>query len=291
MSSEAASIPPPPMESAPDDLPAPRPGAGDDPGWRPITSLFALLAGFGGAIVGAIAIGLIAGLFGASLTDPPPSVAIIGTVVQDLCLVAAALFFARLAARPRPSHFGLQATRLWPAAGWAALAYATFYAFTAGWVALLGTKPVDENLPKQLGADKSTVALIAVALLVSVVAPMAEEFFFRGYFYGALRNWNVLGATLITGLVFGSIHAGSAQWEFLLPLAFFGAALCWLRQRTGSLYPGIVLHCANNSIAFGVSQHWGWEIGALFLGSVSVFWVVAILIRTRWHEAAAVPAV
>ena len=101
----------------------------------------------------------------------------------------------------------------------------------------------------------------------------------------------MLGATLITGLVFGSIHAGSAQWEFLLPLAFFGAALCWLRERTGSLYPGIVLHCANNSIAFGVSQHWGWQIGALFLGSVSVFWVIAILIRTRWDASAAVPAV
>ena len=158
----------------PRPAPAPRRGAGDDPGWRPITSLFALLAGFGGAIVGAIVVGLIAGLFGASLTDPPPSVAIIGTVVQDVCLVAAALFFARLAARPRPSHFGLRAARLWPAVGWAALAYATFYAFTAAWVALLGTKPVDENLPKQLGADKSTVALIAVALLVSVVAPMCR---------------------------------------------------------------------------------------------------------------------
>ena len=287
--SSAASIPPPPLHPAPDDPPTPR-RTGDDRDWRPITSLFALLGGFGGAILGAVVVGLIAGLFGASLTDPPPSVSIIGTVVQDICLIGAALYFAHLAARPLPSHFGLRAARPWPAVGWAALAYTAFYAFTAAWVALLGTKPVDENLPKQLGADKSTVALVAVALLVSVVAPLAEEFFFRGYFYGALRNWNVLGAALITGLTFGAIHAGSAQWEFLLPLAFFGASLCWLRERTGSLYPGIVLHCANNSIAFGVSQHWGWEIGVLFLGSVAVFWVVAIVVRTRWDASAAVPA-
>ncbi|MDP9346401.1 MAG: CPBP family intramembrane metalloprotease [Actinomycetota bacterium] len=289
MSSEAASIPPPSLQTAPDDPPGPGRGALDDPGWRPVTSLFALLAGFGGAIFGAIVVGLVAGLLGASLTDPPPAVSIIGTVVQDVCLVASALFFARLAARPRPSHFGLRAARTWPAVGWAALAYAGFYGFTAAWVALLGTKPADENLPKELGADKSTLALVSVAVLVSVVAPMAEEFFFRGYFYGALRNWNVWGAALVTGLVFGAIHAGSAQSEFLLPLAFFGVVLCWLRERTGSLYPGIVLHCANNSIAFGVSQHWGWEIGALFLGSVSVFWVVARLVRTRWDAAAAVP--
>jgi membrane protease YdiL (CAAX protease family) len=289
MSSEAASIPPPSLQTAPGDPPGPR-RDGDNPGWRPITSLFALLAGFGGAIFGALVVGLIAGLFGASLTDPPPAVAIIGTVVQDVCLVGSALFFARLAARPLPAHFGLRAVRPWPAAGLALGAYAAFYAFTAAWVALLGTKPVDENLPKELGADKSTVALIAVALLVSVIAPLAEEFFFRGFFYGALRNWSVWGAALTTGLVFGAIHAGSAQWEFLLPLAFFGATLCWLRERTGSLYPGIVLHCANNSIAFGVSQHWGWEIGVLFLASVSVFWVVALLVRTRWDASAAVPA-
>ena len=290
MSSEAASIPPPSFQSAPDDPPAPRRGSGDDPGWRPITSLFALLGGFGGAILGAVVVGLIAGLFGASITDPPASVSIIGTVVQDICLIASALYFAHLAARPLPVHFGLRAARLWPAVGWAALAYIAFYAFTAAWVALLGTKPVDENLPKQLGADKSTIALVAVALLVSVVAPLAEEFFFRGYFYGALRSWNVLGAALITGLTFGAIHAGSAQWEFLLPLAFFGASLCWLRERTGSLYPGVVLHCANNSIAFGVSQHWTWQIAVLFVASVSVFWVVAILVRTRWDAAAAGPA-
>jgi membrane protease YdiL (CAAX protease family) len=288
--SSAASIPPPSLQPAPDDPPAPRRGAGDDPGWRPITSLFALLGGFGGALLGAVVVGLIAGLFGASLTDPPPSVSIIGTVVQDVCLIGSALYFARLAARPLPAQFGLRAVRLWPAAGWALAAYAAFYAFTATWVALLGTKPVDENLPKELGADKSTVALIAVALLVSVVAPLAEEFFFRGYFYGALRNWNVWAATLITGLVFGGIHAGSAPWEFLVPLAFFGASLCWLRERTGSLYPGVVLHCANNSIAFGVSQDWGWEIGLLFLGSVAVFWVFAILVRTRWDASAPVPA-
>ncbi len=287
MSSDAASIPPPPFETAPERPPGIRPDADRRPRWKPWTAFLALVAGFGGAIVGALVIGLIAAAFGASLSDPPPAVAIVGTIFQDVCLVGAALFFARLAARPTPSQFGLRGVRLWPALGWAAAAYATFYAFTAAWVAVLGSNPGDENLPKELGADKSTVALVAVALLVAVVAPLAEEFFFRGYFYGALRNWNRWGAALVTGLVFGAIHAGSAQWEFLLPLAFFGFALCWLRERTGSLYPGIALHCANNSIAFGVTQHWGWEIAVLFAGALAVFWVVAILVRTRWDASAA----
>ena len=59
-----------------------------------------------------------------------------------------------------------------------------------------------------------------MAFLVAVVAPIAEEFFFRGFFFGALRNWRGLWpAAIITGLVFGAIHVGSAEAAFLLPLA------------------------------------------------------------------------
>ena len=134
------------------------------------------------------------------------------------------------------------------------------------WVAILGVNPDDSKLPDELGVNDSTVALLAVAFLVAVVAPIAEEFFFRGFFFGALRNWKgPLPAAILTGLVFGAIHVGSAEAAFLLPLAFFGFTLCLLRERTGSLYPGIALHCVNNSLAFGVSQHWGWQILVLLV--------------------------
>jgi membrane protease YdiL (CAAX protease family) len=35
-------------------------------------------------------------------------------------------------------------------------------------------------------------------------------------------------------------------------LAFFGAALAWLYQRTGSLWPPIIVHAVNNSLAFTI---------------------------------------
>jgi membrane protease YdiL (CAAX protease family) len=169
-----------------------------------------------------------------------------------------------------------------------ALAFVAFYLFTVVWVAIVGGNPDDQKLPKELGADKSTVALVAVAFLVSVVAPVAEEFFFRGFFYGALRNWRgVVPAAVITGLVFGAIHAGSADAEFLPPLAFFGFTLCLLRERTDSLYPCIALHCANNSLAIGVSQDWTWQIPVLFLASLTLIGLCALLVRARWEPAVA----
>ncbi len=144
-----------------------------------------------------------------------------------------------------------------------------FYVVSAIWVTALG---LDERqtLPDELGVAGSTLNLILVIVLITMVAPLGEELFFRGYFFGALRNWKGFWpAAIITGAVFGAIHIGSAPIGFTVPLAFFGFGLCWLYQRTGSLYPCIALHALNNSVALGLTQKWSAaEIGPLMVGAV-----------------------
>jgi CAAX protease family protein len=289
MSTAPSSIPPPSFDVAP-ELPegVERPPRPERPRWKPWMALAALVAAFGGALFGALVIGVIGSAAGSSFTDPSPAVSISSTIVQDLSFIGAALLFANISARPLPDQFGLRATRFWPAVGWMAAAFAAFYAFTLVWVAILGVSPDDTKLPDELGVKDSTYALLAVAFLVAVVAPMAEEFFFRGFFYGSLRNWKgPWPAAVLTGLVFGAIHVGSAEAAFLLPLGFFGFSLCLLRERTGSLYPGIALHCMNNSLAFGVSQHWGWEIPVLFACSLGLIALAGLTVRARWTPAPA----
>jgi membrane protease YdiL (CAAX protease family) len=260
----------------------------DRPGWRPWTAWAALVAAFGAALMGALVVGVIAAIAGADFSNPTPAVNIAATIVQDLCLIGSAVLFASMAGRPLPVQFGLRRTRFWPAVGWMALAFFAFYVFTLVWVSIVGANTDDTKLTDDLGVDRSTVALLGAAFLVSVVAPIAEEFFFRGYFFGALRNWKGLWpAAIITGLVFGGIHVGSAELALLLPLAFFGFVLCLLRERTGSLLPCMVLHCANNSLAFGVSQHWDWQIPVLFVSALSLISLVAVVVRARWRPAVA----
>jgi uncharacterized protein len=289
MSTAPSSIPPPSFGVAP-ELPegVERPPRPEGPRWKPWMAWAALVAAFGGALIGALTIGVIGSAAGSSFAHPSPAVSISSTIVQDLSFIGAALLFANISARPLPEQFGLRATRFWPAVGLMAAAFAAFYAFTLVWVAILGVSPNDTKLPDELGVKDSTYALLAVAFLVAVVAPMAEEFFFRGFFYGALRNWRgPWPAAVLTGLVFGAIHLGSAEAAFLLPLGFFGFSLCLLRERTGSLYPGIALHCMNNSLAFGVSQHWGWEILVLFACALGLISLVGLAVRARWTPAPA----
>lgn len=275
-------FPPPPPPPERPELPEgvePTPVREALPPWRPWTSWVALLGAFAGTLFAALVIGVIAAASGSSISNPTPAVNIASTVAQDLCLIGAAVLFARIAATPRPWQFGLRPTRLWPALGWMAVAWGSFFVVTLIWVAIFNLSST-EKLPDELGTNDSLAATIAVAALVSVIAPAAEEFFFRGYFFTALRNWKGLWpAAVITGVVFGAIHAGSASAGYLVPLGFFGFALCLLYARTRSLYPGIATHCLNNCVAFGTAEHWGWQIPVLMACALSVLTGIALAIR------------
>ncbi|HEX2233057.1 MAG TPA: CPBP family intramembrane glutamic endopeptidase, partial [Thermoleophilaceae bacterium] len=184
--------------------------------------------------------------------DDSPTFVIVGTLLQGVVFVATAVLFASLSLKPKAWHFGLRPTRLWAAVGWATLALVAFYVFAATYTVALDPD-VEQSVTEKLGADEGTLGLIAAGFVVIVVAPATEEFFFRGFFYRALRTrFGVLSAALIDGLLFGVIHfeGGSDGLLLVPPLAVLGFLFCLVYERTGSLYPVIALHAVNNSIAY-----------------------------------------
>lgn len=252
------------------------------PRWKPTGVLVAFALGLAGTLLGALVIGFTAVAFGADADDLPPGVNIALTVVQDLAFVGAALFMASTVARPAPWQFGLRGTRAGPFVSWTVVAFLSFAALSGIYASLVDIG-AQEELPDELGADGGTVALLAAAFLVCVVAPVAEEFFFRGYVFGALRNWRGMWVgALLTGLLFGGIHYGSAPSALYLPiLALFGVILCLLYVRTGSLYPCIVLHAINNCIAFaGTRDGWDWQVAVLLAGSLGAIALFALVVRS-----------
>lgn len=176
---------PPPRFVAPPEAPLSAPER--ETAWKPWSAPAALVAAFVVALGGQLIIASIGSLFGTPVSDPSPAVTIIATLVQDVAFVGAAIFFALSVGPITPGQFGLRRTRLWPAVGIGAAAMLAFYLLSGLWSALIGIDSED-TLPDSLGVDRSVIALVAVCILVTVVAPLAEEFLFRGFFFGALKK-------------------------------------------------------------------------------------------------------
>jgi uncharacterized protein len=216
------------------------------PAWPPWYAPVALLASFGAIIAAGFPLLPVIIAFGISDTVAAISLLVL-LIVQDSLLVGAALLFASFKRTPRPWHFGMRATRLWPTLGWALLGFALMLGFELAYIELLG---VDETNVEDLGGG-SVVAAIAVALAVIVVAPVTEEFFFRAFFYRALRTrLSMWPAAAIDGLVFGALHFQGGDTAIILPIiAVFGVGQCLIYERTGSLFAVIAVHAAFNTFA------------------------------------------
>ncbi len=92
--------------------------------------------------------------------------------------------------------------------------------------------------------------LLALIVLVSVITPIVEEMFFRGVLYRWLRNrLSFWGAAAISSVVFGLFHFNPIVF---IAAAIVGFPLAWLYERTGSLWPSIILHAVTNFFAQGL---------------------------------------
>ena len=146
---------------------------------------------------------------------------------------------------------GLRPFRL--SAIWIMLATLVAYYIAAGLFASLVLKPDQEDIGGELGVgNPSVVIAVAAVLMIVLLAPIAEELFFRGFVFAGLRTrWSLWPAAITSGLIFGSVHAPTGITT-VVPLAVLGFALCWLYDRTGSLWPCVIAHMINNGLALAV---------------------------------------
>jgi membrane protease YdiL (CAAX protease family) len=109
---------------------------------------------------------------------------------------------------------------------------------------------IDLDQTQQTGfanlSDHYEYVLAFVTLII--VAPVFEEILFRGYLYGKIRK--VIPAWLaitIVSIVFAAVHG---QWNVSLDVFALSIVLCSLREMTGSIWAGVLLHMCKNGLAF-----------------------------------------
>lgn len=131
------------------------------------------------------------------------------------------------------------------------------FVFAALIIALLLTNTVFKHFKTpeqpfdQIATQGGALGAVLVFLAASVVAPIVEETFFRGALYSAFRTkLCVWPSVLLTSAVFAVIHPLPGGF---LPIFTLACVLALLRERSGSLLPGMVCHCIYNTVVLAVT--------------------------------------
>jgi uncharacterized protein len=84
------------------------------------------------------------------------------------------------------------------------------------------------------------------AAVVVLAAPLVEELTYRGVGFALLAPFGTAAAIVGTALAFAADHG---LVEGFPALFVFGLAVALVRWRTGSIYPGMLLHVCFNALA------------------------------------------
>ncbi|WP_434390185.1 lysostaphin resistance A-like protein [Melittangium boletus] len=102
-----------------------------------------------------------------------------------------------------------------------------------------------------LFTGQTPLELVLIGAGVGLFAPLCEEFFFRGVFFQGLKGrggppWRAL---VTSAVIFSAFHFD--RMGFLARVEL-GLLFGWLLLRTGSLWPGVLAHAANNLVSLAL---------------------------------------
>lgn len=105
----------------------------------------------------------------------------------------------------------------------------------------------DMRMEVIMQALESDLSLVFIVSMLALTPAFCEELLFRGYVQRQFeRSLGVAWSIALSGIIFGAYHLSALQ---VVPLSVLGLYMAWLTWRTGSLWPAIAVHFANNAYA------------------------------------------
>lgn len=98
-------------------------------------------------------------------------------------------------------------------------------------------------------SDLTSYPFVVQVLLMAVIPPMVEEFIFRGIIYHSYRRNGIMGAAVLSGLLFGVAHLNINQFCYAFVI---GIVFALLVEATGSIWSAVLAHFAFNTYSITV---------------------------------------
>jgi ABC-2 type transport system permease protein/sodium transport system permease protein len=156
----------------------------------------------------------------------------------------------------RPSWLSLLGAALLGVSLWPA-AHEVFLISTRLGLSLLENEQF--SAARAMVAQMYGVPLWLILVTLAVVPAAFEELCFRGFLYSSLRTILAPDRSVIaSALLFGVFHEVMFPGR-LLTSTFLGLVLGWVRMRTGSILPGMLLHMVHNGLLLSIA-YWSEEL-------------------------------
>lgn len=117
---------------------------------------------------------------------------------------------------------------------------------------------LEYNISDTLSAESTSVPFAAMFLMVAVVPAVLEETVYRGVFFHAYREHSIWKGALLSGFLFGMMHANFNQFFYAFALGFVFALLI---EATGSLFSSMLVHLCYNGFSVLVLYAMNWLSG------------------------------
>ncbi len=196
---------------------------------------------------------IVAGVFG---LDQSPARTLILSASQEVLLVAPVLWWMKLTGHGGIERMGLGKGRwsgadvgIGVAAGVGLLFVSTVIRLISQsiFVSIVGHDPRSTSWDRSLPGHW----MVPGAVIAVVLAPIAEEFLFRGFlFQGLRRRWSFWPAALLSGTAFATLHGSAVRMPELIVA---GVILAALFERRRTLVTPIAAHMTLNLIVVTVS--------------------------------------
>ena len=193
-------------------------------------------------------------ILGADTLKTPLAATIFSALVYTLSFLFLLLTFKHLKplkAQITRNELGLNNLVTFSDIGLALAGFFGYLAFSAILTALFSVFPwfnLTENQPLLYSTLISPLNKVFAAIALVVIGPILEEVIYRGLIYGKLRkNHSLITSILIVSILFGFLHG---QWNVGVDVFALSVVACLMRETTGTIYAGIILHILKNTIAF-----------------------------------------
>ncbi len=236
-----------------------------DSPWGPLAGVFygVFVAFLGGQVAVGILLGILLMMFGmpSGTIDPwfrTPFGVFVSSVLGAGAVFALIHLFLR-SRRASVKQLGLDTFRR----SYVATAIGAFVVYFVAYLIIvsvvkLAIPSLDLNQEQDLGMNnpQGIIELVMAFVILVVLPPLVEEVIFRGFLYTGLRKkLTFLPAAILTSLLFAAGHLEIGNntpllWIAAIDTFTISMVMCFVRERTGSIWPTIVLHAIKNGLAF-----------------------------------------